>query len=550
MMRGSRRLADAAPGVWAAGCAAAVCGVILALAAIIGAGPTSAVDGTDTTLRVVAIVSLAVIAVCTGVTWWIDHGARGGHDNDRIALRRCDTVAVAALAAAWLGAGVLTIVAFRIGSRRDLLVLVDENAATVCALAGAGCALALLGCLSRAARRAGDGDSCVDTRRRRRALAMGVAGTTAAIVVFVMIPALSDASRVVRGPDTVDAVDVPAMPTSMGAAVFRSSLTSRLDSAVLPAGAGYVVRDGHTLTAFDGRDGSVRWRFDASALGEDVGVRTVDGPDGEVLVVAGDRLLVGLDAMTGRLLWRSSDTTKTTTDESTTFRDLRTGRVERTVEHQSCLSRDWSVRFIVWTSCDVGTTVTVADWATGSERRVDLPAIGADEQSGSVILIGHDMFAIPFARMSDDEHRPTGQRRYVLVDAVRAVVVDDFTTSSDPTEINAAGVLVMHGSDDTVEFRDTLSKRTIRVADVPGGDRWAGTWIGTTYAVGSSDGEIRIIDPATRTVTARNDVCTPGQFRTGAVTAITVAPGAVVVECKVEYMPFDIELVGLTTEVA
>lgn len=543
-MTWARHQAVAAGSLWCGlGVAAVGWGMVLSVATIIGRGPTSAVDGVATELLHLAIVSLVTIVGCVAGSWWIGRAEASAASDERIVERRAETVSTVAMAVAVVGVVALTVATVRIGSRRDVIVLVDENAATVTAVLGACCALVALVCLSAVARRVSDRHVAVTDRR---SVLVAAAATSAVIVAVTCVVGVSDRSQVVRGPALATSVDVPEFGDRLTTVGFRWRLSSDESTFVGAAGPGFLMKDGARVSSHDGASGTVRWIFDATRTtgpkSDDVDVSTFATPDGDVVVVHGAKLAVGLDAMTGRLLWRSTDTTRALGPDGVILRNPRTGGRSRTVDLPCDPVTAQSERYALWMSCDAPGSLVVADWATGAERSVAIPG-ATDERIAEIKAFDGDVIAVRFDwRIVDSRLLPV---RYVFVDVARGIVVGEVSTLGVVLTISDTGVIARTGDDGELLFQDTRSARTVRVDDSWVRGRVSYAWVGTQFAIGAGAGEIHLVDPVTRAHHVRAGLCIPGVLEAGDVESIRSVPGAVLIGCTARNMPFDTEMVSL-----
>ncbi|GEE02547.1 hypothetical protein nbrc107696_29930 [Gordonia spumicola] len=522
-------LMNAAPKTYAAGLAAAVAGTALSIAAIVGRGPTSAISGVDHTLLVIAAVSLVAMAGSAAGVWWTVRGT--AVDGGRAADRRADTVGVAAQFAAWLGVAALGIVAVQIGSKRDVIVLVDENAATVCTFLGAACALTVLACLSAASRRTRRG-RVETTVGRGRVVGTVIAATTVIATAAATLVA-SELSHVVHGPDRIEAVDVPPVPSDLGVPGERSLIIEEGRTTPTSVGPGFMMATDRTVTAYDGLTGRIRWFFDGSAISTgDISTSVLAEADGDVVVVSGDLLTVGLDGNTGRLLWRSADTGGSGWSPMVEVRNPRTRQLTATVDLSCSPPNSVTVSYVVWMSCLRAGDLMLVERSSGVERSVSLPD-ASHARVAEIEVVGRDVLAVEYWS-EPDPNLSSPPRRFVIVDAVRGEVIDDFETTATIASISEHGVMVLHDADlRGLSFRDTATKRTVVPTQAGLALGTAGAWVGERYAVGGSDGEIRLVDPSTGTVGVRHDICSRSGYGEGYVSGITPVPGAVLVQCRV-----------------
>jgi hypothetical protein len=154
------------------------------------------------------------------------------------------------------------------------------------------------------------------TRKVVPVVAGGVAvGVIAALVLTMMTIRAGDDRRYVDA-TVASTVDVPEKPTTLGQRRFslkvsdwHGSPSNQPDVQVAPAGAGFVVFHAGQVTGY-GSDGKERWHYRRSGPGRVsvFGLRVFDEGRTVVAAVAAGptyeaRVLVGLDAVTGRQLW-------------------------------------------------------------------------------------------------------------------------------------------------------------------------------------------------------------------------------------------------------
>lgn len=115
---------------------------------------------------------------------------------------------------------------------------------------------------------------------------------------------------------TAAAIAVPELPATVGADTAYTVAAEHVDGLV-PAGPGFVLVGDGALNAYNGADGGQRWRFPLESFPAGCSLWSIrsTGTSADAVVIvecnhdAGygeprtDPFLVGLDAMTGRLLW-------------------------------------------------------------------------------------------------------------------------------------------------------------------------------------------------------------------------------------------------------
>ncbi|OBC04606.1 hypothetical protein A5784_13725 [Mycobacterium sp. 852013-50091_SCH5140682] len=155
--------------------------------------------------------------------------------------------------------------------------------------------------------------------QRKTALAVSAVGLVASLVVGFGIVAVANGDHS-RG-TTAAPIAVPELPTALRTNVAYS-VVARYSDWVVAAGPGFVATDDSAFVAYDGTTGAERWRFPFSAFPTGctaVGLRSTGWtPDSVVLLEcrhtyyppysAGSApFLVGLDAMTGQVLWTADE---------------------------------------------------------------------------------------------------------------------------------------------------------------------------------------------------------------------------------------------------
>jgi hypothetical protein len=147
-----------------------------------------------------------------------------------------------------------------------------------------------------------------------------VVGVTAAVVLTVLAVGAGDDGRYINA-TVASSTDLPAAPTKLGQRRFTvkvsdwaGSRQDQPDFQVATAGAGLVTFHQGQVTGY-GNDGKERWHYRRTGPGKVAayGLRVFD--DGHTVVVALNagpdgqaRVLVGLDAVTGREIWSQRST--------------------------------------------------------------------------------------------------------------------------------------------------------------------------------------------------------------------------------------------------
>ena len=161
-----------------------------------------------------------------------------------------------------------------------------------------------------------------DLTRRALPIVIGgvVVGVIAAVVLAVFAVQAGDDGRYINA-TVAPSTDLPAAPTKLGQRRFTVKVSewagnpaNQPDFQVASAGAGFVTFHHGQVTGYGG-DGKERWHYRRSGPGRvaTYGLRVFD--DGRTVVVAQNagpdgqaRVLVGLDAVTGREIWSERST--------------------------------------------------------------------------------------------------------------------------------------------------------------------------------------------------------------------------------------------------
>ncbi|MFT3662675.1 MAG: hypothetical protein QM809_15235 [Gordonia sp. (in: high G+C Gram-positive bacteria)] len=242
----------------------------------------------------------------------------------RLVLRRRPDLAEAVGAPAWILTGAGGIAAFVqvlvFGRHRQLIGVLDVHSSVILATLAAASAViaaASLGALAAVYVREQDTEDPVADDDRMPTRRTGFVAATATTVIGALIAGVL---VVVQQPSLrlqdaeAAALGSPPVPTSMTETAYRIRADDE-NAYALRAGPGFVVVDGDELTAYEGSRGLRRWTFDAGRIGglsgssdtrEVVVFGSARDADEETVVVAGGDLSVGLDAVTGRVLWRSA----------------------------------------------------------------------------------------------------------------------------------------------------------------------------------------------------------------------------------------------------
>ncbi|OHV03852.1 hypothetical protein BKN37_12850 [Mycobacterium talmoniae] len=378
---------------------------------------------------------------------------------------------------------------------------------------------------------------------------------------------------------TAAPIGIPEIPRTLGDRV-AFSLTTGYAGDVVPAGPGFVMYNDGALVGYDGTSGQPRWRFPLQLLPNGCGVddtRSTGTAPGAVVVVqclrrvdwlhgdSKDPLLVGLDAMTGQVLWANDQHwfmqgravlspagVPVLRGDDLAMLDTRTGlpRWVRPLSEDARCTRDQQVgsveRGVVYVaSCGDTAAVHVLDGQTGDDRTIQLPpptdGTPTDDLSYELAATDADVVAFLVQGYRTD---------YRALLAVRTGSGDIATVRHPGYPVDVASfrsgqypgpVLQL---DDGVKPEDftnlylmarnlTIHARGVRIyqaADVSTRQRWAvvGDHIVTAAAMGNRDqnyAHLLVTVSADGTTSQRPSPC--GRDTGG----IVAAPGSVLVLC-------------------
>ncbi|GEE02546.1 hypothetical protein nbrc107696_29920 [Gordonia spumicola] len=525
--------ASAARGV---GVVTGVATIVTGVWAIVGRAAVETASGADVLVLTISVASIIVAGVAATVLLVPGRAVR---DWMRAGLGALLVVGVLAY-----GFATTSLVARRPGS-----TYVDETSSTVFAAATGACALVTVGAAYVALGR--------DSRGRRATLRWAIpAALLTAIIVTTSLTMAVGASRdrIIDGPVVGDSVASPDDPTSIDRVAFR---IRSVKPQVWWSTAGLVLVDADVVTAYHGATGRVLWTYEKPDV-LDGEVRVINDSATSTVVLAGSVVSMGLDAVTGRVLWRSArslfggsdwDSGKRVVvdDEPggaarVRFGDPRTGRTAFD-ETMSCMPAYASqAHDLVLSSCDDRRAVRVIDMETGRQRDVRLS--GTLDDSSWASALGNGFVAVGTGR--DAPYSVS------VVDTRTATEVDHFTSDLVPISASPSGILVM----DQPQERMRGDGRDVRIRDVRAhrssliglGSLRARSheWFGDTLLVASGSDGFAVVDPHTRAVTRHADVCTPDQYSSARTSDLYAVPGAMLVFCSNEgYLPYTMEIVGL-----
>lgn len=522
---------------WGVGTAAAVGTIVAGVAAMLHASAVSSADGADRLIigtATSAFIALGSAVVAIAAVRW------------RTTMRTT-MYSVLGVMLTWTGIG-LPFVAGALAGRNPLLAAIDVGAAATFAVICGTCGVvtvvcALMLCVPR------------EPSRVRWAVPAG-AVALAALLAVTATTVQASRSQVAGGPVEAPSIQIPADVTSIDTVGFRLRQSDRWK--FHNAGAGFVVEgeDG-TLTAYDGATGHERWTFDAP---RGAAVYTARRGETSVVVVVGDPVSMGLDAMTGRVLWRRGHVQDSVwsvdehpmSGQTVVFVDPTTG-VTGAEQSWTCPARvAVNSAYLVRTSCDSPDRIVAVDVETGDTRQIPLSASLGDDLA--IDYLGNGLFAVQAAT---DGSRVPGKRRIAVVDPGKGVEVDSFESAQDVGPASPNGMIVLGSfwssepsarTTPDVEFRDTRARRSVRVPFEGSVDlrMEKGAWAGESFVTTRLSGDLVTFDPRAATATHRPSVCTPGATHGGLTVGISSVPGALIVECASDdYLPFGSEIVGL-----
>ena len=145
------------------------------------------------------------------------------------------------------------------------------------------------------------------------ALPLTIVGVVIALTAGYGLALLADIGA--PHPTTAAPMEIPEFPRTLGNKPAYTVTAESID-ALTPAGPGFVLTEDEAVIAYDGATGAERWRFPFTAFPDDCTFRRLrsTGTVPEAVVLAEcvrtpeygkytDPYLVGLDSMTGRVLW-------------------------------------------------------------------------------------------------------------------------------------------------------------------------------------------------------------------------------------------------------
>jgi len=400
--------------------AAALLAVVFAGCALAGASSLQGVDGLERQVQITAYVTLVVVALFAGGAAWQWRWYRN-------ALAGSGTLtgatAITGEIAAWTaaaGTAVTWWLAHRASRHVAVLELVDLDSAVLLSILGASCAIVAVGCRGAAAlgwRQAVSSTGADRPESRRTLLRSAVATLLVGALVGVLL-VLAQRPALDLGGTMAAPTQVRPWPTDVGETAYRIKIDGA-SPVVRAAGPGFVVAAGDQLTAYDGATGAPRWHFGLTALGEPLthdGYRELavyrSGPD-DTVVVTGELLTVGLDAMTGRLLWRTPTATYAGVGDDgphrvriiedargdgiheLTVTEPRTGTVRWRSETRCASAVGADATWLVRSVCDDSGTVEVVDLENRRGRQVTVTAPEHGEPD-YVWSFGDNLFAVVY----------------------------------------------------------------------------------------------------------------------------------------------------------
>jgi outer membrane protein assembly factor BamB len=396
---------------------------------------------------------------------------------------------------------------------------------------------------------------------------------------------------------TASAVVIPDVPTTVGTNGAYSVVARRAEF-VLPAGPGFVVPADGAIVGHDGSTGAERWRFPvdefptgcelsylrSTGTAEDSVVLAECRRDADVLVsrvneYGTDPFLVGVDAMTGAVLWSS--------DRGWTLRgpallpagpvpvrrgddiaalDPRTGTLrwqQPIADDARCDPRETIYAlphaFAYAAKCGKAHAMHVLDANTGADRTIDLTFMAdqPDSLTFEAVAADRDVIMVRVDGFHDGTdpllavHTDTGRVETVLPDdAIRAFDVFSARDGQYPGPIVQLDARVR--DDESVDLYHVAEGRTMHVSGVDTIDRDTGytaqRWaqvgdqmVTATAQNDQSDAVLALVNPD-GTSTSRLSPC--GADSGG----LVPVPGAILVLCRRDSRPdgtYGVDVLGL-----
>lgn len=410
-------------------------------------------------------------------------------------------------------------------------------------------------------------------RRRTAAALRALPVATVGLLVAVAAGGAGAALATDHGAhlSTAAPIPIPAVPAAVGTDVAYSVPTRRLDF-VVPAGPGFIADADGTLVGYDGATGAPRWRLPRTALPDGCDpirvASTGTAPDAVVIVQcrqlvhpedrydpATVQIHLGLDAMTGRLLWSSDHDWNLqgrtllspgavpvhTGDGGIGAVDPRTGALRWTRPSAADCDPDpvrygtaHTVGYLA--ECRTGATLHLFDAATGDERTVALPPVPGVRLRYRLAATDGDTVVY---RQQDDTHDHTA---LIAVDtatgAVQTVPGDAYISNTTVWSGTYPGPVLQRGTtrDGIAELYLVATRQsvpattahTLRDAGhIDGGLRWALVGATMVTAIGYTDHREALLSVAADgSVTPRPSPC--GHDSGG----VLPVPGAVLVVCE------------------
>ncbi|WP_280985236.1 PQQ-binding-like beta-propeller repeat protein [Gordonia araii] len=379
------------------------------------------------------------------------------------------------------------------------------------------------------------------------------------------------------------AVPVPPYPTSLGNVAYRIRQTDELrNTAVRVGGPGFIIATPRAIRAHDGTTGEMRWEMDAAEL------RGLDSPDAResiavfgygddaTVMIVGTDITIGLDAATGRLLWRSA-----APEFRPTSHDYAPQRAQVHVEHPSTVDEkpkpprmvvldprrgtirwqtelpcqpgyDSTEKFVVTSVCGKPAEFEITDIESRTTRRIRLTTPTNSKLTAPAYL-GEGLFGAFYRTAVPHRDRATsfdeGTAMFVTVfDAATGAEVDHFELTSRISSVNG-GVIAMgadyskrNGVYGQVISRNLQTRKSSSVPVRVQGSDFDPDWLGGSLLVRGDEerGSVPlVVDPRTGTITRRGSACIDS------LQDLQSVPGAVLEVCSGHDGPWGFEIVGL-----
>lgn len=537
-------------------CGALALAVVFAISSLVGVSSLSSLRSDRLLVLTIDIIVLVVAAlVAIGLAYYLrpDGRREGSH--------------VAAVAPLLAGLGTLAILLaanpFGTASQKQTLRLIDINASTLLALLAGTAAVVTLGALGvvRPAAKPEPADDSFGRRNAIRTMAalalVGAVGTSALVVV-------TRSTTHLQPSPLAEPIRPPAEPAAIGDVAYRIRL-SKDDGWIRYGGPGFLIVSSQTITAYDGKTGTVRWAFNPASIGgpatatDDSNLVTVFGVGKDsTAVIVGKYVTLGLDATTGRELWRSGapefrpargsgmdyarvftsgDDGQPTTPVVVVI-DPRSGAVRWRKKLACPVGYASNASYVVTSVCDKPAEFDITDLNTRETRRIHV-TIPPDGWFTSVTDLGEGLFGAFYERVTKpaDENANTDPETASSISVFNAESGDEIDHFDPSSQISYANnrMIAMgadYSKDDRtygrIVFRNLRTQSSTSVPATVDADHFLFSWIGDSLLVRS---EVKhravplLVDPRTKTASPQPSACL-GHLRD-----VSIVPGAVLESC-------------------